>query len=409
MPQRLSVTLILVSLALAASAGSAAAVSSSEAVDLLNAQRVSNGIPPMTLSSSLTEGCEAHDQYMELNGGLAHGEKPGMTGYSEAGAGQGAYAFHAEVLAYDDYAPGHNPWESAPIHLLLMLQPSNTSAGFDHATYSCMRFRQDGRDFDSTPQPIFFSYPGPGQSIYRAETAFEIPYVPQELVGIPADATTGPNILAFANGATPGGSAWFESQSASVTGPTGMVDARLVNNDVAHAAGETGYFGNSAVVIPAKPLEADTRYLVHVHWKEHWSGLEYDQEFAFTAIDADSGEGPRRGTVNFQGRPRSGAGTVKLRFLLHDGAPWRLQYVKLHGAPLRCAGGRHRVSLKAGSADVNSDGAFALKARAHGGILRATGAIDARATRVRANVRASHVQVAGERCSLRRTRIVLTD
>ncbi len=46
---------------------------------------------------------------MELNGGLAHGEKPGMTGCSEAGAGQGAYAFHAEVLAYDDYAPSLIP------------------------------------------------------------------------------------------------------------------------------------------------------------------------------------------------------------------------------------------------------------------------------------------------------------
>lgn len=282
----LAVTALLVAGAPAATA----AVTSGQAVAFLNAQRAANGIPgDLANDPNLEVGCQQHNRYMEANGSLDHGESPSNPYYTPEGAGEGPWEYRGEVLHYEGYdGGGQNPWEWAPIHLYLMLDPERTTAGYDSAGYTCMRMGGSRAvDFEETPR--FFSYPGPGtQGIYPEEIAFEAPYVPQQLVGIPEGVPTGPNILLFSLG-----TAGLDAESFSITGPSGQVPARMVDEDTENEVGSGHWFRGGGVLIPEQPLAAHTAYEVSVLWRnlaygefEGEGGLGsaefFTQQFTFT-------------------------------------------------------------------------------------------------------------------------------
>ena len=244
-------------------APAASAADSAQAVAFLNAQRAANGIPgDLVNDPNLELGCRQHNRYMEANGALGHGENPASPYYTPEGGAEEPWAYRGEVLSYGGYEPdGWNPWEWAPIHLYLMLDPERTTAGYDSAKYTCMRL--GGQRHPGGLEPSFFSYPGPGTvGIYPEERAYESPYVPQQLVGIPEGAATGPNILLFSTGTRE-----LDAVSFGITGPGGSVAARMVDANTQSEVGDGGWFDGGGVLIPEQPLVPYTTYEVSVLWK----------------------------------------------------------------------------------------------------------------------------------------------
>lgn len=247
------------------SAPAPAAVTSEQAVAFVNQQRAANGIPgDLAADPNLALGCQQHNRYMDANE-FGHGEDPSNPYYTPEGGGEGPYG-GAEVLAWGEdgfTSQSGNPWEWAPIHLYLQLDPERTAAGYDASHgFACMRisgWRAEGAD----PPPQFFSYPGPGsQGFYPDEQAYEWPYTPQQLVGIPEGQVTGTNILLFSVG-TRG----LRAESFSLRGPSGTVPARMVDEGTENEVGTGGWFRGGGVLVPEQPLAAHTTYTAAIRWR----------------------------------------------------------------------------------------------------------------------------------------------
>lgn len=275
-----------------------AAITSTEAVSHLNAQRLANGIPGVTESPTLSEGCRNHNAYMKLNNGMIHGENPGNPGYTESGAGKAPGSGGSEVLsgggeAWDD--AWKNPWSTAPIHLLLMFQPSVTLAGQDdNGDYECMRMSS----VYGQPKPAapVYSLPGNGAAnVPSSYYAAEYPYTPGELVG--AEGETGYNVLLWRPGSK------VNVSSATLTGPAGAVDVRVVDNrtptprvELQGFVWEGGtWYWPGAVVIPVKPLQSEVNYSLTVVFDD---SVTYHSSFRTAAApkkqdpEVDPGEDP---------------------------------------------------------------------------------------------------------------------
>lgn len=271
----LLVALAAVTFALCALFGAAPAyaVTSSEAIRLLNVQRGSNGLPGGLVEDSYkSAGCENHDNYMALNG-FGHGEGPSNQGYTTSGADDGT-----EVLSTAESPPwsdSSNPWITAPIHLYLMYRPQNTDAGYAYGHgFACMRL---GGGRPDPPSPQFYSYPGNGLvGVSPSEHAEESPYVPQKLVGISPAHTTGPNILLFSQGFGDG----LQVISASLTGPSGPVDIHTVQEDTSNSEGDGSWFAGGGVMIPVDPPAPGAAYHGTVSWRNQ-GGAQATQSFDF--------------------------------------------------------------------------------------------------------------------------------
>jgi hypothetical protein len=244
----------------------AAAIAPAEAVRLLNLQRSANGIPgDLVEAPGLSDGCLKHANYVALNGGvLTHGEDPGKPGYSPEGDGQTLESNGPEVLASTaPWSESTNPWLLAPIHLYLIFDPAVAAAGYsdDHGV-GCMRVR-GGRPPALAPE--LYSLPGSGRTgVPFSELNREAPYIPQQLLGIPASQPTGPNILLFTRGLR--GSRPLTVAAYSLTGPQGPVDARLVTEATANAVGSGSWFRGGGVLIPVAPLAPFATYVARVTW-----------------------------------------------------------------------------------------------------------------------------------------------
>ena len=122
-----------------------------------------------------------------------------------------------------------------------------------------------GYDFDaSSGGDTVETFPGAGRAnIPPAEHAEEWPFVPQQFVGIPASATTGPYLYVFADGPWV---SWDDPpivEAASLTGPAGAVEVRTVDRD-------TNQLGDylppgAGMLIPVTPLRAQSAYTAAVN------------------------------------------------------------------------------------------------------------------------------------------------
>lgn len=252
-----------------------AAVSDSEAVAKLNAQRTLHGIPgQLALDPKMTEGCDKHNNYIRLNGDrLTHGEQEGNPGWTPEGSRQRAEYDGAEVLAKD---PGvwdtrfKQPWHQAPIHLLAVFNPMNVAAGYadSHGT-RCMRFV---RSFDDPPQGVF-TIPGPGVTGVPTVTDSrgEGPYSPADAAGVSDQA--GYNILVMRPAGT------LNIVDAKLQGPKGAVDIRVVDPRTPAPFGGTFNWGGS-VIVPPKPLAPKARHVLDIVFED---GLAHHLEFTTAA------------------------------------------------------------------------------------------------------------------------------
>jgi hypothetical protein len=250
----------------------AAAITPAEAVRLLNLQRSANGIPgDLVEAPGLSDGCAKHANYVALNGGiLAHGEDAGKPGYSPEGDGQTLESSGSEVLSsVASWSETTSPWLLAPIHLYRIFDPAVAAVGYsdDHGV-ACMRVR-GGRPPPAAPE--LYSLPGSGSTgVPFSELNHEAPYVPQQLLGIPASQPTGPNVLLFTRGLR--GSRPLTVAAYSLTGPQGQVDARLVVEGTANAVGSGSWFRGGGVLIPVAPLAPFATYVARVTWHRDAEG-----------------------------------------------------------------------------------------------------------------------------------------
>jgi hypothetical protein len=257
--KRLIGALLAVGLLYLAAAPAAGAVSAATAIANLNAQRRANGIPGDVVNdSSLSNGCALHNGYMHANGDvLDHDEVPGRNAYTAAGDDAGNRA----VLAFGALpwtTVNSNPWETAPIHLAQLLDPSLASSGYNESfRFSCAVALGDPRRAEPAA-PRLYTYPGPRAHIYTAEQAIERPFTPGELVGLKLGTTTGPYIFVFVDGVVPLGPVKPHIVQASVK-PRGhsakkaaKLKLKIVDSTNAQLA---PYLPPGGVVIPVKPLK----------------------------------------------------------------------------------------------------------------------------------------------------------
>jgi hypothetical protein len=259
---------------------SARAVTSEQAVAFLNQQRAANGIPgDLANDTAWADGCAKHNLYSSKTGDWGHSEDSNSPYYTPEGATAAGSAVIATGGGYT--SSGKNPWEWAPIHLYAMLAPTNARAGYDAGHgYVCMRVYGEERPAPAAPQ--LFSYPGPGTTgIYPAETAYEWPYTPQQLVGIPEGQATGTNILLFS-----AGTRGLEAESFSLRGPDGAVPARMVDETTENEIGNGSWFRGGGVIVPERPLAEHATYTVSVKWRNrgYQSAPEYQPEEAVEEI-----------------------------------------------------------------------------------------------------------------------------
>ena len=258
--------------------GVALAVSDREAVTLLNEQRAFHGLPPsLELDAKLSTGCDRHNNYLSQNEGAgSHGEDPGRPGYTPEGAGTAPGYGGAEVIAggFADWdGRWVNPWKDAPLHLLLMFNPTAARAGYaDSYGKSCMRL--SGR----AEQPgAIYSVPGPGTTNVPVvtESGGESPYSPADVAG--TDDFSGYNILLFRTDGT------LDVARASLRGQRGPVEVKVVDPTSPTPDGGTFWWGGS-VVIPVAPLDADSRYQLDVAFAD---GTPHQVEFTTESVRND--------------------------------------------------------------------------------------------------------------------------
>jgi hypothetical protein len=200
----------LVAVSAVAWAGSAHGGDQNPILEVVNAQRQANGIPPVAWNQDWAAKCLLHDQYAIANNGWdspnPHGETPGKTAYTADGDWAGAHS----VLTRDVFSttPGEggfaDPFEWAPIHLIQMMSPSITEmGGATLSSWTCLTTWPGYQKPEVSETPRFFSYPGDGTTgIYAREVAAEGPTTPEKELGLGDRAVTGPNIFVYAEGFT---------------------------------------------------------------------------------------------------------------------------------------------------------------------------------------------------------------
>ena len=251
----------ILALAVLGASPAAADVAGTDITAFLNAQRAAQGVPAGIVEDpALSDGCAKHNAYGLTNGVLTHGEDPALPGYTP----EGDQAARTSVL-YQGAGPwtaGHNPFETAPIHLHQLLAPrldrmgASENAGYGCATTLASRAR---------PAPVAdvtYTYPGDGATAWQpSQLAAEGPYTPGELVGLPAGTTTGPYLYVMFDGPDLTVFDTATATSATLTGPDGPVDVAVVDN---HTPGLDGFLPTGMQVIPRAALRPNASYTASV-------------------------------------------------------------------------------------------------------------------------------------------------
>jgi hypothetical protein len=269
-------------IALIGSAPASAGVTPARAVELLNAQRASNGLPAnITERQDWSAACAKHNYYMRKAGYFGHDEDPQSPYYTA----DGAWAGQNSVLTSGGVWEYQNPWETAPIHLIQLLAPKLAEMGVNDSTGTTGIYKGVG-DICATTWPGYtraqpsnvaaYSYPGDGQTgVDPLERASESPFVPGDFVGLPGGSRTGPYLIVFLDGP---GVAGASINDAALHGPSGDVAVKTV--DSTHGTVGPYMPDPSGFVIPVKPLTPNTTYQATVNFQTT-SGLVADA-FSFT-------------------------------------------------------------------------------------------------------------------------------
>jgi hypothetical protein len=293
----------LVMLSLAAWASPAQAATAQEAINLLNAQRTANGIPGGIVERpDWSTGCAHHNRYEAANGGFSHSEDPAKPGYTA----DGNFAAQNSVLAFGAKSFSvANPWQNMPVHLAQLLAPAFSQTGYDEYNgFACMT-TFPGYNRPPPSGSAVYTYPGAGATnVTPSQTAKESPNTPGDFVGLPQGTTTGPHLFVFGNWS---GSPIGQVTSASLTGPSGAIEVRFVDNT-------TNTIGTllprpSGILIPVLALAPHTTYQASVVLKV--GAANVPASWSFTTGDPPSTVGGGGGSSG--GKPTLKLGKLKLK------------------------------------------------------------------------------------------------
>lgn len=267
----IAATLVVLVCVITPAVAAAADLSGAEVLAQVNAERAANGIPAgITENPTWSAGCRDANAYIALHG-IGHGQAVGASGYTPAGD----LASRNSILASAGWQNGSgNPFATAPLHLAQLMSPMLAVSGAAVSSgYTCIWTYPGFLRFGA--QNAVYSLPGNGVSgVVTAEVANESPFVPGDLVGLPAGTVTGPHLYVFADGPIAQSTQflnpfdtskpYWEKMSvrqASLTGPAGPVELRWVDNSNPTAG---PYMGPGAILIPVSPLLERSAYTAHV-------------------------------------------------------------------------------------------------------------------------------------------------
>jgi len=282
----------------------------------LNAQREVNGIPPVTTVDQNFASAWCPNEDTGPSGGEAARVLSGSTSWSTESS----------------------PWEASPIHQFLMYDPAFTIAGDVNVEgVACMGL---GGEAPQPSTPTFYAFVGdrgPGDTPKQETVYGEIPFAPQQVVGLPLGQPTGPDLLAYVRGSgawstnVPHAVAWSldESQGHPLPG------TQFVDEESAAAAGYSGFPLWGGVMIPL-PLAPGTRYTATITWEAGDTGIFATQDFAFTTGTA------LEPTVYLGGVKLAGTTVTLEGWVTPNGAPisdCRFEYgtTTMYGASAPCA------------------------------------------------------------------------
>jgi hypothetical protein len=255
-------------------------------LEYLNAERARWGLPAgVTANSTWSQACAAHDAYLADNNLLEHPENESLPGYSPGGNWAGTHSILAEGGNWTAQA---NPWEDAPIHLDQLYTADLYTVGIDESRgYSCTT-TWPGIGPPASPVGTVITYPGNGTSgLPPAEDAAELPFVPGNFVGVPAGTVAGRELFVYEEQSPLMGpcSGFCLARaptitSASLTSVSGAAEVKWVDG----STNEVGGYLTGAIIIPVKPLAANTTYKAGVTLEANllYGVAEVAHEWTFT-------------------------------------------------------------------------------------------------------------------------------
>jgi len=313
-------------------------VTSQLALQRVNAERISNGLPAVTLSSKWSAGCQAHDHYLQLNGwNTTHSEDPSKPGYSAAGA---SAASHAQLYPNGSWTKW-NIFENAPFHLVNILRPQLSQIGFDETSpYTCLATIPAA----TTGPNNIYTYPGDNSTgIYYAEKTLEDPD-PVEVFGLQSN-VTGPYLMAFADGSwlswltdgdgvpfarSSSSNKWIVVKQASLTDSSGTA-LPIKTGDTSNAY---PYLVGVAFIIPISPLKPNSTYHASITLGTKDGTTSVSKSWIFTtgaerlgfATTTSDGSGGTTTTPNPQRGATIKAHLTKTKFTTRQARTVRLVY-----------------------------------------------------------------------------------
>ena len=142
---RYTVALGVVAWAISAAAPPAGAVTPAQIVQVVNAERAANGIPPVREDPALSAGCTQYDNYRRMNGSINNAftpgrEVPSLPGYTAAGAQASRNSLlNAGDRPADSWAAG-DVFDDAPGHLQSLMDPAVAVIGADQLDFDVGSF-----------------------------------------------------------------------------------------------------------------------------------------------------------------------------------------------------------------------------------------------------------------------------
>lgn len=222
-------------------------------LNLLNYYRLVSGFFPVTESAELTDGCQKHVNYMEVNNELTHVEDENKSGYTE----EGALAGMSSVLSHgrENIAAAIQGWMDTLYHRLPLLNSDFTEVGYYYdanSTFACLQ----------------------GWEIFSArEYTAPLPMPTPQMTDVPTSfyGNETPDPLLDQGGTYPSGT--VITLSFSDTDTVTDMQVTLIDQNNQNIAGylrlpndpadpNQAYQYNTVSFIPKNPLNAQTKYTV---------------------------------------------------------------------------------------------------------------------------------------------------